>query len=47
MFLFLAFQTMDFCIFSMTGLNSEGLYRISGFTDLIEDAKMAFDRGRL
>ncbi|XP_059583252.1 N-chimaerin isoform X1 [Alligator mississippiensis] len=26
------------------GLNSEGLYRVSGFSDLIEDVKMAFDR---
>uniref|UniRef100_A0A7N8X1F9 N-chimaerin n=1 Tax=Mastacembelus armatus TaxID=205130 RepID=A0A7N8X1F9_9TELE len=26
------------------GLQSEGLYRISGFSELIEDVKMAFDR---
>uniref|UniRef100_A0A8C1DQT3 Chimerin 1 n=1 Tax=Cyprinus carpio carpio TaxID=630221 RepID=A0A8C1DQT3_CYPCA len=26
------------------GLKSEGLYRISGFSDLIEDVKLAFDR---
>jgi len=31
--------------FIFTGLNSEGLYRVSGFSDLIEDVKMAFDRG--
>lgn len=29
----------------IAGLNSEGLYRVSGFSDLIEDVKMAFDRG--
>jgi hypothetical protein len=28
------------------GVQSEGLYRISGFSDLIEDVKLAFDRGR-
>lgn len=33
--------------FIFTGLNSEGLYRVSGFSDLIEDVKMAFDRGML
>lgn len=27
------------------GLQSEGLYRISGFSELIEDVKLAFDRG--
>uniref|UniRef100_A0A8C5S2T0 Chimerin 1 n=1 Tax=Laticauda laticaudata TaxID=8630 RepID=A0A8C5S2T0_LATLA len=30
--------------FNLKGLNSEGLYRVSGFSDLIEDVKMAFDR---
>lgn len=30
-----------------TGLKSEGLYRVSGFTEHIEDVKMAFDRGGL
>lgn len=29
-----------------TGLKSEGLYRVSGFTEHIEDVKMAFDRGK-
>lgn len=29
------------------GLQSEGLYRISGFSELIEDVKLAFDRGEL
>jgi len=29
------------------GLQSEGLYRISGFSELIEDVKLAFDRGTL
>ncbi|XP_068103121.1 N-chimaerin [Hyperolius riggenbachi] len=39
-------MVVDMCIreIESRGLNSEGLYRISGFTDLIEDAKMAFDR---
>lgn len=27
------------------GLKSEGIYRVSGFTEHIEDVKMAFDRG--
>ncbi|KAG2464770.1 CHIO protein, partial [Polypterus senegalus] len=27
-----------------SGLNSEGLYRVSGFTEHIEDVKMSFDR---
>uniref|UniRef100_A0A3Q3QIB4 Chimerin 1 n=1 Tax=Monopterus albus TaxID=43700 RepID=A0A3Q3QIB4_MONAL len=27
-----------------TGLKSEGLYRISGFTDSVEEVKMAFDK---
>lgn len=37
----------DFNLVGMfpAGLNSEGLYRVSGFSDLIEDVKMAFDRG--
>lgn len=35
----------SFALFA--GLNSEGLYRVSGFSDLIEDVKMAFDRGML
>lgn len=29
----------------LSGLKSEGLYRISGFSDLIEDVKLSFDRG--
>lgn len=29
----------------VSGLQSEGLYRISGFSELIEDVKLAFDRG--
>lgn len=35
------------CPLFLTGLKSEGLYRVSGFTEHIEDVKMAFDRGRL
>ncbi|RXM30891.1 N-chimaerin [Acipenser ruthenus] len=31
-------------IASFIGLKSEGLYRVSGFSDLIEDVKLAFDR---
>lgn len=34
--------TKNFCV---SGLKSEGLYRVSGFTEHIEDVKMAFDRG--
>lgn len=30
---------------SVIGLKSEGLYRISGFSDSVEDVKLAFDRG--
>ncbi|KAM4698803.1 N-chimaerin [Rhinophrynus dorsalis] len=39
-------MVVDMCIreIESRGLQSEGLYRVSGFTDLIEDAKMAFDR---
>lgn len=32
---------------SVLGLKSEGLYRVSGFSDLIEDVKLSFDRGML
>ncbi|XP_066882433.1 N-chimaerin isoform X10 [Kogia breviceps] len=40
-------MVVDMCIreIESRGLNSEGLYRVSGFSDLIEDVKMAFDRG--
>ncbi len=31
--------------FSLQGLKSEGLYRISGFSDSVEEVKMAFDKG--
>lgn len=34
-----------FYLFKSSGLQSEGLYRISGFSELIEDVKLAFDRG--
>lgn len=27
------------------GLRSEGLYRVSGFTDSVEEVKLAFDKG--
>ncbi|XP_040827680.1 N-chimaerin isoform X3 [Ochotona curzoniae] len=39
-------MVVDMCIreIEARGLNSEGLYRVSGFSDLIEDVKMAFDR---
>ncbi|KAM8934088.1 N-chimaerin [Pelodytes ibericus] len=39
-------MVVDMCIreIESRGVQSEGLYRISGFTDLIEDAKMSFDR---
>ncbi|KAB0403832.1 hypothetical protein E2I00_017777, partial [Balaenoptera physalus] len=39
-------MVVDMCIreIESRGLNSEGLYRVSGFSDLIEDVKMAFDR---
>lgn len=29
------------------GLTSEGLYRVSGFSEHIEDVRLAFDRGLL
>lgn len=32
-------------LFSPQGLKSEGLYRISGFSDSVEEVKMGFDKG--
>lgn len=29
----------------LAGLQSEGLYRVSGFSEHIEDVRLAFDRG--
>ncbi|XP_032801557.2 N-chimaerin isoform X1 [Petromyzon marinus] len=39
-------MVVDMCIkeIEMRGLRSEGLYRVSGFSEHIEDVKMAFDR---
>ncbi|TKC35756.1 hypothetical protein EI555_003121, partial [Monodon monoceros] len=39
-------MVVDMCIreIEARGLKSEGLYRVSGFTEHIEDVKMAFDR---
>nr|XP_033786646.1 beta-chimaerin isoform X3 [Geotrypetes seraphini] len=39
-------MVVDICIREIEGrgLKSEGLYRVSGFTEHIEDVKMAFDR---
>ncbi|XP_072365488.1 LOW QUALITY PROTEIN: beta-chimaerin [Scyliorhinus torazame] len=39
-------MVVDMCIreIEVRGLKSEGLYRVSGFTEHIEDVKMAFDR---
>uniref|UniRef100_A0A3Q1J1K5 N-chimaerin n=1 Tax=Anabas testudineus TaxID=64144 RepID=A0A3Q1J1K5_ANATE len=39
-------MVVDMCIqeIEARGLQSEGLYRISGFSELIEDVKLAFDR---
>ncbi|XP_048116377.1 beta-chimaerin [Alosa pseudoharengus] len=39
-------MVLDMCIREIEhrGLKSEGLYRVSGFTDHIEDVKLAFDR---
>ncbi|XP_059822681.1 N-chimaerin isoform X2 [Hypanus sabinus] len=39
-------MVVDMCIreIESRGLMSEGLYRVSGFSDLIEDVKLAFDR---
>ncbi|KAJ7322445.1 hypothetical protein JRQ81_018732 [Phrynocephalus forsythii] len=39
-------MVVDICIreIEARGLQSEGIYRVSGFTDHIEDVKMAFDR---
>lgn len=36
---------INLIVFFFVGLKSEGLYRVSGFTEHIEDVKMAFDRG--
>lgn len=33
-------------MFVPQGLKSEGLYRISGFSDSVEEVKMAFDKGK-
>lgn len=33
-------------MFVLPGLKSEGLYRISGFSDSVEEVKMAFDKGK-
>ncbi|PKU43932.1 beta-chimaerin isoform x1 [Limosa lapponica baueri] len=42
-------MVVDSCIreIEARGLKSEGLYRVSGFTEHIEDVKMAFDRVRI
>ena len=32
-------------LFVSKGLKSEGLYRVSGFSDSVEEVKMAFDKG--
>uniref|UniRef100_A0AAY4EVP9 Beta-chimaerin n=1 Tax=Denticeps clupeoides TaxID=299321 RepID=A0AAY4EVP9_9TELE len=39
-------MVVDMCIreIESRGLKSEGLYRVSGFSELIEDVKLAFDR---
>ncbi|KAL2076683.1 hypothetical protein ACEWY4_027717 [Coilia grayii] len=39
-------MVLDMCIreIELRGLTSEGLYRVSGFTDHIEDVKLAFER---
>uniref|UniRef100_A0A8C8U4V6 Chimerin 2 n=1 Tax=Peromyscus maniculatus bairdii TaxID=230844 RepID=A0A8C8U4V6_PERMB len=39
-------MVVDICIreIEARGLKSEGIYRVSGFTEHIEDVKMAFDR---
>uniref|UniRef100_A0A8D0CL81 Chimerin 2 n=1 Tax=Scleropages formosus TaxID=113540 RepID=A0A8D0CL81_SCLFO len=39
-------MVVDMCIreIERRGLQSEGLYRVSGFTEHIEDVKLAFDR---
>lgn len=33
--------------FYLAGMKSEGLYRVSGFSEHIEDVRLAFDRGLL
>uniref|UniRef100_A0AAR2JC20 Rho-GAP domain-containing protein n=1 Tax=Pygocentrus nattereri TaxID=42514 RepID=A0AAR2JC20_PYGNA len=40
-------MVLDMCIreIEQRGLTSEGLYRVSGFTEHIEDVRLAFDRG--
>lgn len=39
-------MVVDICIreIELRGLRSEGLYRVSGFTEHVEDVKLAFDR---
>lgn len=32
-------------MFAHVGLKSEGLYRLSGFSDSVEEVKMGFDKG--
>lgn len=36
-----------FLISNLTGLDSEGIYRISGFADDIESLKNSFDKGKV
>ena len=49
LFIYLKREGKDWCnreaSDSLSGLQSEGIYRISGFSDLIEDTKLTFDRG--
>lgn len=33
--------------FSVAGMQSEGLYRVSGFSEHVEEVRLAFDRGLL
>ncbi|KAF3691828.1 Beta-chimaerin Beta-chimerin Rho GTPase-activating protein 3 [Channa argus] len=42
-------MVVDMCIreIELRGMKSEGLYRVSGFSEHIEDVRLAFDRGLL
>ncbi|TNN03001.1 hypothetical protein fugu_000030 [Takifugu bimaculatus] len=39
-----AYNTARPMVFNQSGLRSEGLYRVSGFSDSVEEVKLAFDK---
>lgn len=40
-----SYTTLECFMFAFQGLKSEGLYRISGFSDSVEEVKTGFDKG--